>query len=156
MSFGARKLRVQLPCGADGSVIAEEAGGDGCGDWTTICQIFTCDWGTDCVNVFWTTPLQGPTVLCQWSSPCGTGYGTCPYNSCPNATCTFPSPCQYGTCVGRGPLHSIVVGPGTIREQALVVDADQLPRLREHLEAQLKEIEKAERAVEERRSQSEE
>ena len=43
------------------------------------------------------------------------------------------------------------IAPGTIREGGLIVDADQLPALREQLEAQLKEIEKAERAVEERR-----
>ena len=36
-------------------------------------------------------------------------------------------------------------------ERPVVVDADQLPVLRERLEAQLREIEKAEKAVKERR-----
>ena len=161
MSFGARKLRVQLPCGADGSVVEVEAavgggGGGGC-DLPSGCQVFTCAWGTDCVNGFWTTPLQG-AVICQWVSACDWGYGTCPAGSCPNLSCTFPSPCRFGTCAGVASCaaHTIVVGPGTIapgtiREGGLIVDADQLPALREQLEAQLKEIEKAERAVEERR-----
>lgn len=156
MSFEAKKLRVQLPCGTDGSVIEEQAGGGGgdC-DFPTGCQVFTCAWGTDCINVFWTTPLQGP-VLCQWISACDWGFGTCPANTCPNASCTFPSPCRFGTCMASCPVHSIcpggsIVATGTIREGGLIVYADELPALRERLEAQLKEIEKAEQSVEERR-----
>lgn len=154
MSFEAKKLRVQLPCGTNGSVIEEQAAGDGgeC-DFPSGCQIFTCAWGTDCINVFWTTPLQGP-VFCQWISACDWGYGTCPAYTCPNASCTIPSPCRFGTCGAHSacPAHSAVVTvTGTIREGGLIVDADQLPALREQLEAQLKEIEKAEKAVEERR-----
>ena len=46
MSFGAKKLRVQLPCGTDGSVI-EDALGDVGGDCDApTCQIFTCGLGT--------------------------------------------------------------------------------------------------------------
>ena len=155
MSFEARKLRVQLPCGTSGSVIEERAAGD-CDFPSTGCEIFTCAWGTDCINVFWTTPLQGP-VLCDWVSACGGGFGTCPANSCPNLSCTFPSPCRFGTCAPRSCwAHTIVVGPGTIHEGAIVVDAEQLPMLRERLEAQLKEIEKAERAVKDRQDKKEE
>jgi hypothetical protein len=158
MSFEAKKLRVQLPCGENGSVIEAQAGGGGEGggggcDWPSGCQVFTCAWGTDCINVFWTTPLQGP-VLCQWISACDWGFGTCPADTCPNASCTFPSPCRFHTCIGTCPVHSIVA-TGTIREGGLIVDADQLPALRERLEAQLKEIENAERAVEERRREQE-
>jgi hypothetical protein len=53
-------------------------------------------------------------------------------------------------------LHSIVVGTVTVKEEKFVVDAEHLPLLRERLEAQLKEIEKAERAVEEHRREREE
>jgi hypothetical protein len=161
MSFRARKLRVQLPCGTDGSVIAEEVGGGGDGgdcDWPTGCKIFTCDAGT-CVNVFTTQGFPTQTVVCQWVSTCDLGYGTCPADTCPAGSCTAPSPCAvFGTrhCAANTCLaRTIVVGPGTLRDE-LIVDADQLPALRERLERQLEEIEKAERAVEEHRRQHEE
>jgi hypothetical protein len=42
-------------------------------------------------------------------------------------------------------------GESVFEERPIIVDADQLPALRERLEAQLEEIRKAEQAVEERR-----
>jgi hypothetical protein len=157
MSFRARKLRVQLPCGTDGSVIAEQAGDGGDCDWPTGCEIFTCDAGT-CVNVFTTQGFPTQTVVCQWISSCDLGYGTCPADSCPFGSCTAPSPCTVvGTrhCANTCRVQTIVVGPGTLRDE-VIVDADQLPALRERLERQLAEIEKAEQAVEEHRRKQEE
>jgi len=46
-------------------------------------------------------------------------------------------------------------GESVYRDPSLVVDADHLPVLRERLEAQLAEIDKAEQAVKERRESEE-
>jgi hypothetical protein len=160
MSFGAKKLRVQLPCGADGSVIEEPVE-------PNVCHVFTCEPGTCAVFSceFETEPpaCQFPTQGCAGTCPMGTCYmGTCYMGSCHMGTpCGIHSPCHHGTCaLGTCGVRTIVtpVGCGPASrpaERSLVVDADHLPLLRERLEAQLAEIEKAEQAVKERRESKE-
>lgn len=154
MSFGARKLRVQLPCGTDGSVI-DEGGGEGVDcDWPSVrCEVFTCAWGTEC------PPFQTQTINCQvgtgpWTGPwtcswasCQFGMGTCWADTCPNGSCGIPSRyCRFGTTVVPCEGQS-----RPVEERTVILDAEQLPLLRERLEAQLREIEKAQKALEERR-----
>jgi hypothetical protein len=76
--------------------------------------------------------------------------GTCAHLTCPHGTCA------YGTC-GIRTLATPVgcEGQSLYKEPSLVVDADHLPVLRERLEAQLAEVEKAEQAVKERHESEE-
>ncbi len=139
MSFGAKKLRVQLPCGTDGSVVEDAVGGGDC-DWPTRqCNAFTCAWGT----CNWTPGDCGWTpVNCLWT-PCNW--------SCPGGSC-FPSPPPPQHCFGlMSFITPVACGQSRFEERPVVVDADQLPVLRERLEARLEEIKKAERSLEERR-----
>jgi hypothetical protein len=164
MSFGAKKLRVQLPCGTDGSVIEDQAG---------HCRVFTCEPGTCEVFscAFETGPLacQFPSAECHvgvscymlscymYTCPMGScPMGSCHMGTCPNLSCGVPS-CHFGTCApascrARTIAPTVECGAESVlEERAIIVDADQLPVLRARLEAQLEEIRKAEQAVEERR-----
>ena len=136
MSFQAKRLRVQLPCG-EATVIEEEAqqvGGAG------LCRAPSfCGFPTPCQFLTYTCRL------CTIGTPCGFGTWGCQ---------RFFS-CEFGTC-GLGTIPRCPAGseqpvdPGT-----LVVDPEHLPALREALEAQLKEIEKAEQQLKERGGQGE-
>ena len=156
MSFQAKRLRVQLPCGE--ATLIEE----GAQQATPPCPLPSfciCTQATPC-RQFMTN-----ACLCTHLTPCH--YGSCHYGTwgCQHyftcivvnsGICRFDSPC--------GPLASLCeipsacgpsricpggsdqpVDPGTI-----VIDPEQLPALREALETQLKEIEKAEQALKER------
>jgi hypothetical protein len=155
MSFGAKKLRVQLPCGTDGSVIEEAVGTNVCDVFTCepgTCQVFSCDFQTE-GPVFCQIPSYGCFVgtcqmgTCRVGTPCN--MGTCAHLTCPHGTC------GQGTCRVRTIAPVGCEGESVLREPSLVVDADQLPVLRERLEAQLAEIDKAEQAVKERRENEE-
>lgn len=148
MSFQARKLRVQLPCG-DKTLVEPEA----------LCVFQTCPAGTcgfvtptGCGPVAYTLNC-GPTmvVTCHYPS---CHFGTCGNFTCVFDTCGYHSPitCRFATCaitvVPTGcPAGTVEqpIDPGTI-----VIDPADLPALREHLEAQLAELDKAEQALKER------
>jgi hypothetical protein len=144
VSFQAKKLRVQLPCG-DRTVIEQEP--------QILCRFpSNCNLGTCGFVSPGTVACRFPTQWCDFGTPiCGwcsfLTPQTCPFNSCGVVTPV----CRIGTIEPTGcPVGSrdpLPIDPGT-----LVLDPDDLPALREQLEAQLKEIEVAERALEERRS----
>ena len=106
MSFDARNLRVQLPCGA--------------------VTVFPCRFNTNlCFQfTYWTCRFY------TWH---------CPFGSC------FDSPiCRYGSlpiCPGTIP------DPGPEIDQVTHVSIDDLGALRELLQAQLKELDAAEKKV---------
>jgi hypothetical protein len=155
MSFQAKRLRVQLPCG-EATVIEEEAqqaGGAGlcripsfCA-FPTACHFATdqclctlgtpCDFGTWGCHRFFSCVRFG-SEACRFDSPCGALA----------SLCEIPSACGPSRICPGGSDQP--VDPGTI-----VVDPEHLPALREALEAQLKEIETAEQALKERGGQEE-
>ena len=158
MSFEAKRLRVQLPCG--GVTVREiEVGGGGCPFPTDVCAGGTCWFQSPPVCRFPTDFCRFPTDFCRYPTIIGCGYfgtpchyGTpCPHGTCPFDTCGFVSPCGFHSPVKCGPGTDLVdVDPGRI-----LVDPEHLPVLRERLEAQLKEIEKAEEELKKRREANE-
>jgi hypothetical protein len=134
MSFQAKRLRVQLPCDPGGTVIEAEAREIGAVAgfcrmpsicrFMSECAFGSCQFGTDFCAL--------PTQICAWPTRCG--WFTCEWGTCGGATIFR---CPAGT--------EQPVDPGRI-----LVDPEQLPALREALETQLKEIEKAEQALKER------
>jgi hypothetical protein len=179
MSFQAKRLRVQLPCG-EGTVYEEEAAraqdcigltcgafsqcgpGTGCAFPTDVCEGGTC-WFQTPINCGF-SPCGGFASFCEFhsgcpafASPCGGFASPCGFPSpCRFGTCGFPSPCRFGTCgflSPCGPRTAIACQRGSdlpIDPGIIVVDPEDLPALRQALEAQLKEIEKAEQALKER------
>ena len=151
MSFEAKRLRVQLPCG---SVTAREidVGGVGCPFPTDVCAGGTC-W-------FQSPPVcRFPTEFCAWPTviQCAHFGSWCPTGTCPFDTCGIVSPCGWRSdpCGWRSP---IACGPGTdldVDPGKILVDPEHLPLLRERLEAQLKEIEKAEEELKKHREANE-
>ena len=159
MSFEAKRLRVQLPCDPGGTVIEE--GAQQAAHLCPLPSFCICTAATPC-RQFMTN-----ACLCTHLTPCHY-YGTCRYGTggCQHfVTCVDVNSgiCQYGSACG--PLASLceipsacgpsAICPGGSRQPGpdpgpLVIDAEQLPALREALEAQLKEIEKAEQALKER------
>src|SRR5215212_11333979 len=157
MSFEAKRLRVQLPCDAR-TVVEVDAGPVGAGPVGGGCRFPTvpCDWGTcwfetppvcdlpshiGCADFISETCVPFRTPVTCW------GYFTPPH---PPPTCwRWHSPIchRFLTCPPRSEL---VVDPGVIH-----VAPEDLPRLREQLEAQLAEIEKAETELREREGGSE-
>jgi hypothetical protein len=150
MSFEAKRLRVQLPCG--GVTVREiDAGGVGCPFPTDVCVGGTCWFQSPPVCRFPTEFCPYPTIVAcaYFGSPCP--YGTrCPYGTCPFDTCGFVSPCGWRSPIQCGPGTDLDVDPGRI-----LVDPEHLPVLRERLEAQLKEIEKAEEELKKRQEANE-
>jgi hypothetical protein len=153
MSFEAKRLRVQLPCG-EATVIEEGAQQAAC----PLPSFCICTAATPC-RQFCT---QLSPCLCSHLTPCHYGTWGCQhFYTCivvNSGICRFDSPC--------GPLASLceipsACGPSRIcpggSEQpvdpgTIVIDPEHLPALREALETQLKEIEKAEQALKERES----
>jgi hypothetical protein len=132
MSFQAKRLRVQLPCG-EGTVIEE--GAQQAGAAAGLCRMPSiCGLGSDCLATcqFGTDFCALPSGWCWWPSRCG--WFTCEFGTCGGGTVLR---CPFGT--------ARPVDPGTV-----VVDPEHLPALREALEKQLEEIEKAEQALKER------
>jgi hypothetical protein len=138
MSFQAKRLRVQLPCREAATVIEQGAQEIGAAAgfcripsvcrFMSECAFGTCQFGTDFCAL--------PSRVCLW--PTGCGWFTCEFGTCGGATIFR---CPVGT--------EQPVDPGTI-----VVDPEHLSVLREALEAQLKEIDKVEQALKQRRAQS--
>jgi hypothetical protein len=137
VSFEARKLRVQLPCGEQTVVEAQQPQqGD------ILCRFPTCHFGT-----------------CGFVSPQTCQFGSCGFFSpqtCQFGSCGFFSPqgCHLGSCGVtfvppgcRGGSGDPPIDPGSI-----VIDPEHLPVLKERLQAQLKEIENAEQALKDRES----
>ena len=148
MSFEAKRLRVQLPCPEGESVKEIDIGGRGCLFPTDPCEGGTC-W-------FQSPPVcRFPTYIgCEYF---GTPPMTCVYFGSPPPTCHYfgTPPCPYDTCGWRSP---VACGPGTdlvIDPGRILVDPEQLPALREALEAQLKEIDKAEEELRKHREANE-
>jgi hypothetical protein len=144
MSFKARRLRVQFPC-PPGTVIELGRGGP-CHFPTDPCDGGTC-WFQSPIVCDFPSP-----ILCEVpTDPC-LRFGTCPFNTCwfPTPPCQFgfhtcmASPCPHFSAVGCPPATDVVIDPGKV-----VVDPEQLPALREALEARLKEIDAAEQALKE-------
>jgi hypothetical protein len=156
MSFEAKRLRVQLPCDPGGTLIEEGA------------QQAACPLPSFCICTAATPCRQFMTNACLCTNLTGCHYhGTCHYGTW---GCQYPFTCivvnsgicQHGSACG--PLASLceipsACGPSRIcpggSEQpvdpgTIVIDAEHLPALKEALEAQLKEIEKAEQALKER------
>jgi hypothetical protein len=151
VSFEARKLRVQLPCGEQTLIEPQQPQqGD------ILCRFPSCNFGTCGFVSPGTGTCRFPTIACH--------FGSCPLGSCgffspqtcPFGSCGFVSPqtCHFGTCgitiVPTGcPGGSVdpPIDPGTI-----VIDPEHLPVLKEQLQAQLKEIENAEQALKDRES----
>jgi hypothetical protein len=125
MSFEARNLRVQLPCGPVTIIDCGAA-------FTRICRqgtIITCLWGT----CRWGT--------CGFVSPCGWCSYWSPYQ------CRFgsPDPCGFGSPIEQITEH-LCAGSEELGVR-VTVSPEELGPLREALEAQLKEISAAEEAV---------
>ena len=154
MAFVAKRLRVQLPCGQatvheQPAMLAQQDCGvfsnPGCptifdtcaGGGVTFpdCAIAT---GTECDITRFCRFGSATCVFdtCAFRSPCG---GSCAGGSCRFETCRPASQvgCRFGT--------DIAIDPGQI-----VINPEQLPLLRQQLEAQLAEVEKAEQALRER------
>jgi hypothetical protein len=147
MSFESKRLRVQLPCG-DATVREIDIGGGGCPFPTDVCEGGTCWFQSPPVCRFPTDFCAWPTDFCRYptiivcayhASPCPYGSPTCPFNTCGIVT---PVPCRPGT--------DLDIDPGRI-----VIDPEHLPLLRERLEAQLKEIDKAEEELKKHREANE-
>ena len=149
MSFQAKRLRVQLPCDPGGTVIEEGAQEAAAG----LCRVPSlCAFPTNCL---WGSGCHIGTIACHdFITDCRLGFlSHCRAASCGiiNATfcdmnsCGFGSPCTISIpqCIGGSRQPGPDPGP-------IIIDAEHLPALREALEAQLKEIEKAEQALEER------
>jgi hypothetical protein len=144
MSFQARRLRVQLPCGE--ATLIEEAVHQLCRYPTAAChyptQFCLCTYLTPChfnttVCHRFITCVEFNSGVCNFGSGCG-----------PLASlCAIPSACAASVGCPGGSEQPI--DPGTI-----VVDPEDLPVLREALEAQLREIDKAEQLLRERGSES--
>jgi hypothetical protein len=163
MSFKARRLRVQLPCG-ESTVFEEQARGPGCAFPTQVCEGGTC-WFETPINCGFVSPCGAFASFCEFPTDCGPtacgptpcGYLTpCRYGTCRYATCGFLTPCKFGTCGFESPCRyftAVACPPGTeleVHPGRIVVDPEHLPLLREALERQLKEIEAAEQALKER------
>jgi hypothetical protein len=164
MSFEAKRLRVQLPCGTH-TAREVDVGGGGCPFPTDVCEGGTCWFETPPVCRFPTRLCEWPTLVgcAQFGTWCHYGsitclHGTCLHGTCPFDTCGFVSPtcrwasdpCGPRSAIGCGPGTDIAVDPGKI-----LVDPEHLPVLRERLEAQLKEIEKAEEELKKHREANE-
>jgi hypothetical protein len=145
MSFEAKRLRVQLPCG-EHTAREVDAARLGCPFPTDVCEGGTC-W-------FQSPPVcRFPTKFCAWPTlvQCGHFHSWCPLGTCPFDTCGFVSPCGWRSEIQCGPITDhIDVDPGKI-----LVDPEHLPVLRERLEAQLKEIDKAEEELKKHREANE-
>lgn len=136
MSFEAKRLRVQLPCREAESVVERvHPGGTPCGQQTGPFRPTICMAGTipNCFGV---------------SEPaCGWNTGWCERFStavCRFDTCGFVTP--IGGQPGCGPvtedpreLIEIVTDPE--KPGAVLLDPDDLPRLREQLKAELEKLE---------------
>jgi hypothetical protein len=145
MSFEAKRLRVQLPCG-EATVQELQAGpqcGVSCRFPTQVCEGGTCWFETPPICQFDTCGIVTPVTCYHFASPVTCyHFRTCYHFTWPPCG---PSPVchRFVSCTPRTDLE---LDPGTI-----VVDPEDLPRLREQLEAQLKEIEKAEAELEKRK-----
>ena len=120
MAFDARNLRVQLPCGP--------------------VTVFPCRFETDYC-------FQYTHITCLWGS-CRL-WSACPYGSCIDSplTCRWGSPpiCGPGSPYVEG-TPQLCAGSETI-QQVSHVSVEDLGVLRERLQAQLKEVEAAEKKV---------
>jgi hypothetical protein len=130
-SFEARNLRVQIPCGSVTLINCTLGHTINCFFPTKYCAFPTCHFGTPChwgtpQTCFWGTP-------CHWGSPCF--FHTCGYHS--------PIACEVGT------MPHLPECPGTeiVQEGPITVLPEHLSVLKEQLQAQLHEIELAEKAV---------
>jgi hypothetical protein len=156
MSFQAKRLRVQLPCG-EATVMeegAQEAGAAGLCRIPSLCRFptqcqfptecFFCTLGTPCLDTYgchrFFSCIEFESGVCQAGSVCGALA----------SLCAIPTDCGDSRIFGCPAGSEQPVDPGTI-----IVDPEHLPALREALEAQLKEIEKAEQALKERGGQGE-
>ena len=160
MSFEAKRLRVQLPCGSH-TAREVDVGRVGCPFPTNPCEGGTCWFQSPPVCDFPTRFCAWPTLTAcaRFATPCPTG--TCPFDTCGfvSPTCRWGSdPCGWGSdpCGWRSPVQC---GPGTepidVDPGKILVDPEHLPMLRERLEAQLKEIEKAEEELKKHREANE-
>jgi hypothetical protein len=160
MSFQAKRLRVQLPCGErtvfEEAAAGARAPGGGCAFPTEDCQGGTCWFQSPIACDIW-SPLT--RHICDFESPCY--FGTPPCGGfaspcvrfgtpCPDfvSPCGgFSTPCQrfLSPCGGTECPGGSVIDPGPV-----LIDPEHLPALREALEAQLKEIETAEKALKKR------
>ena len=119
MAFQSRNLRVQLPCGP-----------------VTIIQC-----------------TLGHTIQCYFPTYCQfTTYQNChTYITCIFGTCTHPSPiaCQFGTDTVTVRITQLTPNCGTtqVAQGPIQVDRGELAILKEALQAQLEEIEGAEKAL---------
>jgi hypothetical protein len=136
MSFESKRLRVQLPC-LEGESVKEVAA-----DFTELqCPpgSFFCDPNT-CVAG--RNSQIGPGGVCP-------NFGTCRFGSCDFGTCGWQTPwvCPAGT---RIPPQCPAGSEEPFQPGRIVIDVELLPVLKERLEAQLKEIEKAEKELKKR------
>jgi hypothetical protein len=121
MAFQSRNLRVQLPCGS-----------------VTVIQC-----------------TLGHTLHCYFPTYCHfPTYQNChTYITCIFGTCTLPSPiaCQFGTDTVTVRITELTPNCGTTRvaQGPIQVGREELGLLREALQAQLEEVEGAERALSE-------
>ena len=135
MSFQARRLRVQLPCGEQTVVEAQAFQ-----PTPTACPFATCGFVT-------------PATICRnFNSNCGI-VSQCHQFHTIVACQQFVSPiCAMNTfaCGCSVTFIDPCGGAGSGDPGPIQIDPEVLPQLREQLEAQLKEIEKAEQALKER------
>ena len=172
MSFRARKLRVQLPCAGNDSLVEEAAGDDPGEQWhpcILIDTILPCAPGTGMAGphcpqsyVSGTQPhcaggvitydcaASPPLTPCRdflnSQVPCGhfeSIGGPCELNV------SAPPQCGSDTCV-EGLGSPVVVAADEAGEIRTTVDADYLPILRQRLETRLAEIEHAARTARDR------
>jgi hypothetical protein len=119
LAFDAKNLRVQLPCGPV-TVFPCRFDTLHCHQYTLL----TCAWGTGCRLATWRCPfgscIDSPTI-CRWGTDCGPG---------------SPIETIQTVCAGSDPL-----------QQVTHVSIEDLGALREALQAQLKEVEAAEKKV---------
>ena len=140
VSFQARRLRVQLPCG-DQTVVEAQV----LQPTPTACPFATCGFVT-------------PATICHnYLSNCGIVSQCHLYHSIHPTTCVGGHitlvTCPLGSCqcsITVHPTTTICPGGSIDPTGPIQVDPEVLPQLREQLEAQLEEIGKAEQALKER------
>ena len=113
MSFQAKRLRVQLPCG-DATVIEEEAqaaqgcvrGTIGCAFPTRVCEGGTC-WFETPINCGFVSPCGGFASFCDFHTACRL------ITVCKFDTCGLTRPkCFVFTAVECPPLTDLQAHPG--------------------------------------------
>lgn len=109
-----------------------------------------------CGEKTWFEQAVAVTVNCPLDSVCFGGSYPCDQNTCVFGMASRVGPgglCQFPTCNAFSDV-CLIGSPNPVADPgAILIDPQDLPALREHLEGRLKDIEAAEQALKERGDQ---